>query len=138
MATRIRRWERVAGGFRVELEIMDAYTDGSSRREFVFVTREEMRGKSPGERRQAIYDALNDSPIEGIEDALVTQPAQTKDILEARMVALFDAWQRWKATRLEAEARAVPAGVITSLTNKENAVWDAYVDAILAWRAASA
>jgi hypothetical protein len=137
MTTRIRRWERTPGGFAVTVEVTDAYTDGSSRFDTVYLTRDEVRGKSSHERRQAVFDALNDDPLEGIHDALVTQPAQTKDILEARAVALYDTWLRWKTTRVEAESRGVAAGVITSLTNRENATWDNYAEALLAWRAAS-
>lgn len=120
----------------VAVEITDAYTDGSSRIDRVFVAREDLRGRTLEERRQAIMDALDDDPLAGIAGVEASAPTQTKAIFERRMDELFADWQRWKTTRLEAKARSLPAGVVTALTNREDAAWAAYAAAILQWRGA--
>ena len=137
MSKRIRSHEQAPGGFWVTIEAEDAYTDGSSRFDRVFVPIEDLRGKTAEERRQAIRDALDDDPLAGIagEDA-DSSPTQTKAILERRMEALFADWPRRKTTRTEAQARSVAAAAITALTNREDAAWARYVVAIQAWRAA--
>ena len=50
------------------------------------------------------------------------------------MVPLYETWQRWRATRLEAEARNMNAAVRLALTTREDLAWAAYVAAIGAWR----
>lgn len=128
--------EPAPGGHWVTIEVTNAYTDGTSRYDRVFVSRDELRGKTADERRQAILDALNDDPLEGISGETVAAPTQTKAILEARMVALYADWQRWKTTRVEAQDRENAAAVVTALTNRENAAWTRYVAAIQEWRSA--
>lgn len=118
----------------VAIEVTGAYTDGSSRFDRVFVAREDLRGRTPEERRQSILDALDDDPLAGIAGQEVVAPTETKAILERRMESLFAVWRRWKETRLEAQARSLPAGVVTALTNREDAAWAAYAAAILQWR----
>lgn len=132
----IRAATRVPGGYTVQVEVTNAYTDGTSRFEEVWVSRDAIVGKTPDERRQALFDALVDDPIAEIAGETVAEPTATKDILEARMVARFADWQRWKATREEAEARGLAANVITALTARVNAAWTAYVALIQAWRVA--
>ncbi len=131
----IRSHEQAPGGFWVTIEVENAYTDGSSRFDRVFVPLEDLRGKTAEERRQAILDALADDPLAGIsgEDATAA-PTQTKAILERRMEALYADWQRWRNTRIEAQARSLAAAAITALTNREDAAWARYVVAIQAWR----
>lgn len=131
----IRYHEHAPGGYWVAVEVENAYTDGSSRFDRVFVPTADLRGKTAEERRQAIRDALDDDPLAGIagQDA-DSAPTQTKAVLERRMEALYADWQRWKATRLEAQARSLAAGAITALTNREDAAWARYVVAIQAWR----
>ena len=133
----IRSHEQAPGGFWVTIEVDNAYTDGTSRFDRVFVPAEELRGKTPEERRQAIRDAMDDDPLAGIagEDA-DSAPTQTKAVLERRMEALYADWQRWKTTRVEAQARSLAQAVITALTNREDAAWTRYVAAIQAWRQA--
>ena len=133
----IRSHEQAPGGYWVVVEVENAYTDGTSRFDRVFVPAEDLRGKTPEERRQAIRDALDDDPLAGIagEDA-TAEPTQTKALLERRMEALYADWQRWKTTRLEAQARSLAQAVITALTNREDAAWTRYVAAIQAWRQA--
>jgi len=133
----IRGARAVAGGYQVEVEVTNAYTDGASRFDRVFVTLSEMRGKTPEQRRQAIVDALDVDPLaDGVKDAAASAPAVTRDILEDRMEGLYADWQRWKNTRQEAQSRALPAGAVTALTNREDAAWAKYLTAIQEWRSA--
>lgn len=62
------------------------------------------------------------------------QPGKVR--AEREMEEHFGDWQRWKLTREEAKARALPGAVITALTNRENAAWAAYQMAIQRWRQA--
>jgi len=125
-----------AGGYQVEVEITAAYTDGRSRFERVYLSTAELRGKTPEQKRQAILDALDDDPMDGVAGVEVSAPTVTKGILEDRMEALYADWQRWKNTRLEAQARAIAAAAVTALTNREDAAWTKYLQAIQAWRTA--
>lgn len=129
----IRSSRPCPGGRLVSIEVTEAYTDGRSRLEEVFVPDSAVRGKSASEKRQAVYEAMGD-PIAEVSGEDVAEPAVSKDIVESRMVPLYETWQRWKATRLEAEARGMPAAVQQALTTRENLAWAAYVAAIVAWR----
>lgn len=60
------------------------------------------------------------------------QPAKVR--AERELEDRYADWQRWKATREEAQARGLGAAVITALTNRENAAWTDYAAAILEWR----
>lgn len=131
----IRGAEPYRGGYLFDVERTEAFSDGSSRFERVFLERGEVVGKTPSQKVQAILDALDDNPLDGIAglDASVP-PAVTKAIVEDRMVAEYEDWQRWKTTRVEAQARSLAAAVITALTNREDAAWAKYVQSIQAWR----
>jgi len=129
---KVTRREAVAGGWMFKIEVPNAYTDGSSRYDSVFVSAAELKGKSPDQAQQAILDAMEVPDVRGE----LTAPAATKEILEDRMEARYEVWQRWKATKAEAVARSLPAAVVTALTNRENAAWAAYLDVIQQWRAA--
>lgn len=133
---RIRRSEPAPGGYWIEVEVPQAYTNGDSRFDRVFVARDELRGRTPEERRQAILDALDDDPLAGIAGQEVVAPPETKAIFERRMESLYADWQRWKNTRIEAAARSLPAGAVAATTNREDAAWAAYAAALLRWRAA--
>lgn len=132
----IRKAENAPGGFVVTVEVTEAYTDGSSRFDEVFVPRDELRGKSAAERLQAIKDAIDDDPVGDLTGQAVSAPSATKEIIEARMVAKYEEWQRWKTTRLEAQARSLAAAIVNALTAKEDAVWATYLALLQAWRAA--
>lgn len=129
----VRKVRQVAGGYLLEIEVTQAYTDGRSRFDEVFVADGAVRGKTPAQKLQAVYDALSDD-LADVRGTAVSAPAATKDIIEDRMVALYEDWQRWKATRAEAQARSLAAGVITALTNREDAAWAKYVQSIQVWR----
>lgn len=77
---------------------------------------------------QDVIDAVR-SPAELV-------PTRKADIEDA-MDAAYQRWQRWKNTRLEAEARSMSALVITALKNREDALWGDYVAAIQVWRNAT-
>lgn len=132
----IRSFERTNGGFNITVEVTGAYTDGSSRLDTVWVSRDDMRGKTQQQRRQAIFDALEDDPLGDAAGLPAERPAQTREVFEDRAIAKFEAWQRWKLTREEAQARGLAGGVITSLTNREDAAWSDYLDVLIAWRSA--
>lgn len=61
----------------------------------------------------------------------------SKTDLADYMASLYEVWARWKATRVEAQARTLAAPVVNALTNQENAAWTAYANAVQAWVAAS-
>lgn len=63
-------------------------------------------------------------------------PASKAD-LEEFLDGPFERWQRWKTTRLEAQARAAPAAVVTALQTREDTAWKAYLQSINAWRTAT-
>jgi hypothetical protein len=120
----------------VAIEVQDAYTDGTSRFDNVFVAAEKFRGNlSREQRQQAVWDALDAGP-----DDLIGQPAEapsvTKAVAEDALVRPYERWQRWKVTRIEAQARGMPAPVVNALTAREDLAWLDYVAAVQAWRAA--
>ena len=133
----IQNRERTTGGWNVTIEVPNAYTTGESRFDRVTIPDAAVRGKTPEQVRQAVFDAVNDDPIAQVLGKTVAQPSQAKAIREDRMLDLFADWQRWKATHAEAVARAVAANVITALLARTDAAWAAYVVAIQAWRAAA-
>ena len=130
----LRGKQQVAGGYLLEIEVTDAYTNGDSRVDKVFLARDAVRGKTPAQRKRALFDAIHDTALDDLRGSPVEEPPDDKDILEERMVALYERWQMWKSTRAEAEIRSVPVGIINALTTKEDAVWDKYAAAVLAWR----
>lgn len=127
---------RAPGGWSVSVEVENAYTNGASRFDEVFVSDQAIAGKSREEVLQAVLDSLDD-PFGGLRGAdLSAAPTQTKAVLEARMVALYAVWVRWRDTRAEAQSRALAAPIITALQNREDAAWAAYASAINQWRLA--
>lgn len=134
MARIIRKREVVAGGYTLTVEVENAYRNGKSRFDKVFVADAAVRGKTPTQVLQAVVDAMED-PLEGITGREATAPATSKDILEERMKERYETWLRWKTTRDEAVARNEP-GIQNGLTNKMNQAWARYVEIIQLWRAA--
>jgi hypothetical protein len=124
--------EAVPGGYMITVEVPAAYTNGASRFDRVFVAAAAVRGKSPDQVRQAVLDAAMEDPIGGVIGE-VAPPAETRETLEERMIARYETWQRWRNTRVEAEARGVAAPVVTALSGRENAAWNAYSALLLAW-----
>lgn len=60
----IRKSERVNGGYRVTIEVTNAYTDGSSRWERVFVPEEDVAGGDPNDVLEAVAKAaLDGDPV---------------------------------------------------------------------------
>lgn len=132
----IRSAEPQGAGYIVTVEVTDAYTDGTSRFDRVYVARDEMRGRTPAERRQAVLEAIDDDPVADIVGDEVVAPTVTRDILERRMEATYADWQRWKTTREEAQVRALAANVINAITARESAAWAEYLDILQMWRKA--
>lgn len=133
MARIVRGSKPCPGGEMVEVEVTGAYSDGRSRTDFVFL---------PASRRvrtrEQILDALDRASRNTGRSARgqTIAPQTSKAVLEDRMEDLYADWQRWKTTREEAQARSVPAPIVTALTNRENALWALYVAAINQWRLA--
>lgn len=134
----IARRERVSGGWQVTIEVPNAYTDGTSRFDRIFLADADIRGKTLNEVRQAVKDAVDDDPLQAVIGEAVTTPTQTKAILWERAKAAYADWQMAKATRIEAQARSMAAAVITALTNAENALWTDYTTTLNQWRLAPA
>lgn len=130
----IRSYETAPGCFRITVEVTDAYTDGSSRFDQVYVARDELRGKTRAERLQAVFDAVDDDPMGDLAGEIVSAPVATKEILERRAEAKYADWQRWKVTREEAEKRALAKPVVAALTAREDAAWTAYLADLNDWR----
>ena len=131
---RVANREQVPGGWMVDLEIPNAYTDGTSRFERVFVSRDDVPGNTADELLDAAHDALTNDPAAQAIGQDVTAAQATKAGWEARITKLFARWQMWKAIRVEAQARSLPAAAVTALTNRENAAWTALLDALTEWR----
>jgi hypothetical protein len=140
MSQRISHRERQHDGWLITLETENAFNAGgaspTSRFETIKVPFEAARGKTPEELHQLVMDMTGDDPFGAVVGAVVAAPTQTKAIHEARMVALYETWQRWQNTRLEAAAQGLAAAVITALKNREDAAWAAYVQVIQSWRSA--
>jgi len=136
MTRRVVGGEPVAGGWMVSVEVPNAYTDGTSRFERVFVSRDDVPGNTADELLDAAHDALTNDPAAQAIGQDVTNTTATKVVWEARITKLYTRWQQWKTIRLEAQARSLPAAAVTALTNRENAAWSALLDALTAWRAA--
>lgn len=131
---RVLSHEAVPGGFMVTVEVPGAFTDGTSRLDKVFVADAAVRGKTQAQQLHAIQQAVDVDPLAAVVGADVTAPAETREMLEDRMEALYADWQRWKATHAEATSRGLAANVVTALLNRTNAAWAAYVSAIQSWR----
>ncbi len=56
--------------------------------------------------------------------------------LEGFLQGPYERWQRWKTTRIEAQARSMAAAVVNALQAKEDAAWAEYAQGIQAWRTA--
>jgi len=134
---RVANREQVPGGWMVDLEIPGAFTDGTSRFERVFVSRDAAPNNTAAEVLDAINDALTNDPAAQAVGQDVTAAQATKAVWEARITSRYGRWQMWKDIRVEAQARALPAAAITTLTNRENAAWSNLLDALTAWRAAN-
>ena len=134
---RIAAINAVPGGYRADVEFEAAYTDGSSRFERVFLSREDVHAASPEAIRRAVRDAIDeDAGFRFLQAADLDTIPVTKATLERQMVALFDEWQRWKATTDEAAARGEPLPVRDALANRTDAAWARYRSSIQAWRVA--
>lgn len=131
---RIASRTRVPGGYEVTIEYPNATTKGDSRFETVAIA--VAPDATPDEVRAAVVDALRD-PIGSVLGEEITAKPNTRLALEPALEAPYERWQRWKATRIEAQARSLPAGVITALTNREDSAWAQYLDALTAWRNAT-
>lgn len=118
--------EPAPGGRMVCVEFTDAYTDGSSRHERVYVPARLSRDA----RLAAIADQLDAPDDAGADIDTVTRRAR----LEREMDERWAEWQRWKTTREEAQARGMASAIVTALTGRENAAWTAYAQAINDWR----
>ena len=127
--------ERASGGWYVAVEYPNAYTDGTSRIEREFLA------DADAETREGAMDALSaivrGRAIDLIVGQDIAEPTPTKDLWERRAEHAHATWWRWQTTRIEAQTRAMPAPVITALTNRENAAWTAYADILNAWRVAT-
>lgn len=67
------------------------------------------------------------------------QPLKVR--LELEMEDAYGDWQRWKNTRIEMQARwpsptPLQQAAITAVTNRENAAWAGYLNALNEWRTA--
>lgn len=135
---KITNRESAPGGYMLTVEHTGAFTDGTSRFEQVFVADAVVTNKTPEQVRQAVKDAIDNDPIGQLLGTNVTTPTQTKPVREERMVRQYERWRRWQQTRVEAQARALSATIITALTAQEDAAWGDYATAIQAWRTAPA
>lgn len=64
----IRGSERVSGGYRVRIEVTEAYTDGSSRFEHVFVPEEDVAQGDENALLEAVAkSALDAKPLERVK-----------------------------------------------------------------------
>ena len=133
---RVVNRDQVSGGWLIDIEVQNAFTDGTSRFERVFVSRDDVPGNTADELLDAAHDALTNDPAAQAIGQDVTAAQATKAVWEARITKLFARWQMWKTIRVEAQARSLPAAAVTALTNRENAAWTALLDALTAWRAA--
>ena len=89
----------------------------------------EVTGRSDGPWAGKVYNPATDT---------FSVPPANKDSIESSQVpAKYEIWQRWKLTRLEAQARSLQAAVVTALTARENAAWSDYAQALLDWYNAS-
>ena len=64
-------------------------------------------------------------------------PSTRADYERGPLQDRYEAWQRWKTTRIEAQARGVAAVAITALQAREDATWASYLSALNAWRLAT-
>ena len=134
---RIAAITAVPGGYRADVEFEAAYTDGSSRFERVFLARDDVHGNPAEAIRRAVRDAIDeDAGFAALQDADLDTIPVTKATLERQMVALFEEWQRWKATTDEAAARGEPLPVRIALASRTDAAWARYRTSIQAWRVA--
>ena len=111
---RVANREQTPGGWMVDVEVPNAYTDGTSRFERVFVSRDSAPGGTAAEVLDAINDAMTNDPAAQAIGQDVTAAQATKAVWEARITSRFDRWQMWKTIRVEAQARSLPAAAVTA------------------------
>lgn len=121
-------------GYRVRVETLGAFTDGLPRLDDIHVPREALQGRTREERIAAIKDAVADRQRDLRNVDLDAPLTETKAVWERRAERAYAVWQRWQLTRIEAQARAMSAPVITALTNRENDAWSEYATILNAWR----
>lgn len=82
------------------------------------------------------HDPTDAELLSAVPELLELAPATRAGFERGLLQARFDNWWRWKQTRLEASARGAGAQIVTALTAREDAAWQAYLQALQAWRAA--
>jgi hypothetical protein len=132
MSMRTIRSSRLIGAnlVEVELEVTNAYTDGTSRRDRVVVA------VADGATDDDILEAIvrEDAKLRTLAKIAGREIPSTGTTSELILERPFAVWDRWKAIRTEAEARAAPAPLVAALTQREDRAWAALLAAIQTWR----
>ena len=145
----LRGRRQVAGGWEVQVEVPNAFTDGTSRIDTIFVPSSAVANKTPEQIRHALQDALHD-PFDAVGAVDIHAPiTDTKALAEDRCEALYADWQRWSATydvvnaMTDAQFAALSglpgagrAVAVSALLTRRNAALGDYLRALNAWRQA--
>lgn len=137
MTRKLHSIKHYANGIEIIIEVENAYTDGRSRLDRYVVPLSEIGSGTRQEVAAALRRIIRQHEgLRALRGLDVENEPETKAVWEQRAIEAHATWQRWKTTREEAQARALPAAVRTALTNREDAAWQAYVQILNAWRQA--
>ena len=125
--------EPAPGGYMVTIEIENAYTDGTSRFDRVFVKAEDVHGKTFEEQLLAVKAALGTSLAE-LQGADPSAPvSETKAVLEARLRQQVYDVANLVTVHNEAVALGRPQDEITKWAGLRNDLYFAALDTLEAW-----
>jgi hypothetical protein len=140
MARQIAHRVRTPNGWRITVVDPEMYVRGDGSFEAgeraIEVAHADLRGRGRDEVLDVLAEAMEEDPVGQVLGDDVVRPALTRALAERSLEAPYARWRRWQATRQEAQARGMAAGVLTALQQAEDAAWGAYVQAIQRWRAA--
>lgn len=127
------------GGYLLKVEVPDAFTDGSSRFDDVFVPSEDADGRTPEEVMDAVNTAATSSPFDTLIGKTIRVPTQTRAVYEARLEKQRRVLAMWRAFEEEAVAQGEPdpGALLTALRARRAAVWADIKATLVKWRTAS-
>jgi len=133
---KISKHEPAPGGYMVTIEIENAYTDGRSRFDRVFVKADDVVGKSREEQLLAVKAALGTSLAE-LRGADPSAPVtETKAVLEARLRQQVYDVANLITVHNAAVALGRPQSEITAWATLRNQLYFASLDTLEAWGSA--
>lgn len=133
---KIKRLDQSPGGYEVTVEVASAYKNGESRFDKVYVTADEVEGKTREEALTAIKCHAPNG-LRSLRGADLDEPVpETKAVLEARLRQQIYDVSNLIVVRNEAEALGRPQSEIDAWTTLRNAQYQNALETLEAWNEA--